>query len=289
MRLKIADKQFTIDDVEKYHLCLQISTSNYLLAVFDTQTDTCIYYEIHEFTSRLNYNEVVYVLDGLVRNHPCLKADNWKNVTVIAVNSKYALSPSDLIEPEDFKDFLTFNTEINFSDEQVLSKNHPVIRTENVFAVSKALIEWIEHHFPTLTVNFIHFTSAFLEVIKRERRNQFADIYALSLENTLTICRYTEEGLMFLNTFRYETEKDFLYYILSVLDELKIERSKAVVKVWGDVKGIDEDVLEFVQQYVGNIQKAKKPEDLNYSSEFENSPIASKENIEIFGAYLLTK
>ena len=74
--------------------------------------------------------------------------------------------------------------------------------------------------------------------------------------NKLIITIFNENKLIFNNTFKYISAEDILYYTLFSFEQLKIDREKVEVNLFGDINDKDE-TFKLLYEYIRNIHIAK--------------------------------
>ena len=105
--------------------------------------------------------------------------------------------------------------------------------------------------------------------------NDKENVYINLENNKLIITIFRKNKLIFNNTYEYQTKEDILYYILFCLEQLKIDRDKVKVLLYGNIREKDE-TFNLLFEYIRHVSLAKDekkftfPANSNFISENEH-------------------
>ena len=133
-----------------------------------------------------------------------------------------------------------------------------------IYSVPEVIIEIVSTFFPNSTQKA-------QETILIQQFNKFLNkndnAYLYLSENTLNITVFRNGKLIFNNSFKFSTKEDILYFTLFTFEQLKLNTETVIVKVYGEIKKID-DNYKLLYEYIRNIELGSKVDYLNLSQEF---------------------
>jgi hypothetical protein len=78
-------------------------------------------------------------------------------------------------------------------------------------------------------------------------------------------------GLRIYNRYEYKAYQDYIYFVLLVADEMKIDREEVKAVLMGEVSQ-DSQLYEMTQRYFRNISFIAQPQDIQFSRAFQEYP-----------------
>jgi hypothetical protein len=78
-------------------------------------------------------------------------------------------------------------------------------------------------------------------------------------------------GLRIYNRYEYKAYQDYIYFVLLVADEMKINREEVRAVLMGEVSQ-DSQLYEMTQRYFRNISFIAQPTDMQFSRAFSEYP-----------------
>ena len=90
--------------------------------------------------------------------------------------------------------------------------------------------------------------------------------------------------LTFYNTFAYQTAEDFIYYLLFVFEQLKLNPETANVELLGELEK-SSAVYQLLYKYIRNIKFGARPDAFDYS--FKITSLPKQYYYSLFSQFLL--
>ena len=263
----IDEKYFNVENLSDYNLQLSWSPTRVDFCVIDSRNNRCLYLEENKIDELVNANEITNWLEQLFDSHHFLKAGFWKSIQLSVKNEKFTLIPTPLFIPECKKEYLQFNCTLK-SSERTAFFHHKALNITSVFAYPVNVVEWLNSQYPQKKVHLVHHTSAFLEGVMRETSNDTEiGVYANVENELLTLVVKKGNNLEFCNNFSYKTNEDVLYYMLFVLDQLKLKKN-TILTCWGNVD-VDSDLSNLLTTYIRQLEIGSRPNMFFYSYVFD--------------------
>jgi hypothetical protein len=169
-------------------------------------------------------------LSEIYTNHPFLNSNNFSAVIIIVDSKQFCLVPKTVFKKEYNKSYLNLSlSETQKTQQTTLNFEHA--ESINIYSISEQLYEWFLNKYAFCNVHFTPKISTLIEKsFKTKKLN--AQIYC---ENKSFMIAITDiDKLLFTNTFNFETAQDMLFYLMSVVDNLKINPTELAVNFEGN-------------------------------------------------------
>ncbi|WP_162054803.1 DUF3822 family protein [Pontibacter pamirensis] len=267
---KIEDEAFGLSQASYCNLYLSLSQKAIRLAVVDTVRNKFVVLEDYELITIFTPLQVAEQLRLIAAENLLFQEQHWNTVRVSFSNLHFTLVPETLYDPTHKEDYLRLHSELNPLQDVVLSYRHGGLEALNIFSVDVASYGILQELFPRQPVQIVHQTSALIRsVLHHTDRTSARNINIFVERNYVTILVISQNGLEFCNVFHYHSPEDFIYYIIFVMQEQKLNPEQETLTAWGDITH-DSSLFNILQKYVRHIKLGKKPADVEYSYKFHD-------------------
>lgn len=252
------------------NLYISLSLRHIRLAVCDAQRNKFIALEDYELNAVFSQLQLTEQLNLLMEEHPFLAGQQWNEIRVAVKNQNFTFIPETLFEPAAAQHYLNLHCEPDEFHDKILTYRHPKIEAITIFTVDAYLEKWFEETFRRKKLQFLHQTSPLIEgVLCQHERSLQKKTYLFVEQNYLSILLVQENKLEFCNQFHFASPEDFIYFILLVMQEQKLNPDQDPVTVWGDLTH-DSALFTILRKYVRNVSFGKKPTNASYSYKFDD-------------------
>ena len=267
---KIQDEAFSVAQAGNCNLYLTVSPTAIRFAIADIERNKFVVLEDYELISVFTPLQLAEQMQLIAQEHPWLKERHWHMIRVGISNQNFTLVPDTLFDPNHQQDYLRLHSDLNTSRDAVHYYRHTSMEAVNIFAIESSVQQAIELIFPQHAIEFVHQTSALIKgVLHQAGRNEGKSLYIFVERNFVTILVVNESGLQFCNIFHYLSPEDFIYYIVFVMQEQKLNPEQETIHVWGDITH-DSALFNILQKYIRIIKFGRKPTDVAYSYKFDD-------------------
>lgn len=193
-----------------------------------------------------------------------------KKVKIAFLNAKSTLVPDRLFNGAEEKTYLSQVTALEDND-QIKTDQLTQVEAKNVYALDRQLLNLSLQQFPGASI--CHISTALLNgfqqvAAKREKTHQLF----LHVRTTEVYTFLFEGGnLKFSNSFPYQSTRDFIYYILMIYDQFKLETERNPVYLSGQLLK-DSDVYRLLFRYINNIEFVDPPANYKYGANWGTYP-----------------
>lgn len=188
------------------------------------------------------------------------------NKTVVSFQSdKSVLVPAAFYNEEDAWKLLSLTSPV--SDTETLCADRlKYTDAVQVYAISSVLLNTVRSVFHTCKV--VHSGTVLMESeLLRNKNNTESSVTVNVRQGSYDIVVTTGNQLLYYNSFTYNSSEDFIYYLLYVLEQLKLNPEKTAVRFLGEM---DKHMASFLitAKYIRNISFGSRPESFEYSYGF---------------------
>ena len=250
-KLIIKEKDFNDNNIDNYHLSVEISHQTISYCIIDTNKRRCKLL----FSSKYDNNNLVEFING-----DKYLSQDFQSISVSIVNFPNTLVPIRIYNEKDKNDLFSLNHEL---DDVILDDN---IKNEikNLYAVPESLNNTLNNLFPNAKIRS---QSSILINNFLNHQNNKEYLYLYVKDNFVNIILTKNDELIFQNKFSYQTKEDLLFYTLFCIQELNLSNEEIKTDVYGD---ISKEEFNILYEYIRNIDYGNKLKDIECSSEFYN-------------------
>ena len=231
-------------------LSIQISLSGLSFCILNRDLNNIIALKNFDFDKNLNPIEILDYLKQFFNTETVLNQDFTK-VSVIHNNNLSVQVPKPLFSEDHLADYLKFNSKILKSDFitfDEISENDIV----NVYVPYININNYIFEKYGDFT--FKHLSTILIEEILRIEKNaKQLKFYVNLSKSQLEIIVVNQGKLLLYNTFNYNTQEDFIYYILFVAEQLNLNPEILQLVFIGDINE-DNALYKIAYKYIRNIK-----------------------------------
>lgn len=254
------------------------------MAVVDTARNKFVVLEDYELITVFSPLQVAEQLRLIAQENPLLQVQDWGLVRVAVSNQQFTLVPETLYDPSHQFDYLRLHADLNPHHHEVYAYRHSGLEAINIFAVDTGVALALQDLFAGQPLQLVHQTSALIRsMLHVVPRSILRSMYAFVERNFVTILVIGPSGLEFCNVFHYTSPEDFIYFVVFVMQEQKMNPEQESITLWGDITH-DSSLFNILQKYVRQIRLGKKPEDVAYSYKFDD--MFEHRYFELYSLYL---
>jgi hypothetical protein len=266
--LSIIDEGFVRNRTANFHLSLQMGHDGFSYCVFDIKNNRYIVMESFGFQGVHNPAALSDSIHELIGSNEVLK-NVFKSVQAGIVNERSTLIPNALYEKGKEDDYLRFN-HFTAKEDEVKVYDLKSMEAKNVFAIPIEVIHALQKHYPN--VKFNHHSSPLLEGLLTSYKNQPEQrIFVHVQPSHFEIVVLKEKELLFYNSFRHQASEDFIYYLLYVCEQLKLNPETTELVLLGEVER-NSALYSIIFKYIRNIKFGVRNEIFGYARGFTDIP-----------------
>lgn len=260
------DKLFQNTPFDSCKLIVQISLHDITLLIYHVPQNKYIGIESFRLVGLNNENQIENELDSLIEQREWVIAQ-FKNVNVIFTDPVSTLIPQALFDKKEKELYMDFNNSI--PDDQLtrfdLLKS---LNTINLFRFPRSLEKKINTVWPGSAL--LHSSSVLIESLFINYRNKtdnntlFVQVY----NDFFELVYFKDNKLYYHNTFQFKSKEDFIYFLLSAIEQLNLNPEDVNIILSGliDKKSI---YYEMVVRYIRNNTFIERNDTFKYAYPFD--------------------
>ncbi len=178
-------------------------------------------------------------------------AEDFDSVNLIHMNQLFTAVPSSLFDKQHMNEYLKFSIKTLSIDKFAydIIENHSI---HNVYIPFESVNNIAKKHFKNVT--YKHATSVLAKTLLDVSKNSYELQFYVHVQPTHFEIIITHKGkLELLNSFQYRTKEDFLYYILFVAEQLKLNPETFKLNFLGDITPEDE-LFKITYKYIRHVE-----------------------------------
>ncbi|MFI5149198.1 MAG: DUF3822 family protein [Bacteroidia bacterium] len=237
-------------------------------AVYHKAQNKFVALESYHLQQALNAESLSKALSSLFRDHPVLSLP-FESVCMAYDSARSTLVPEALYDPAQVSSYIGFNHPAEAGDE-VMTDVLTQLETRNIYYLPSAVKKAVQERFPK--AKFRHPATALLEslVLKYKNESKPKLVVHISLSH-FEIILFEGKNLKFYNTFRHQTSEDFMYYLLFVCEQLKLNPETLELILIGEVEK-NSAIYSMLYKYVRTIRFGERPDAFTYCHPMNTLP-----------------
>jgi hypothetical protein len=187
---------------------------------------------------------------------------------LIAIDVPYhTVIPEALFDPGCLQDHFQLNYNVP-EDLEYKADHLKELNAWNAFATEKDWTELMKKHFSQEII--IHSTTPLLTRFSLIHRQNpvLRQIFLHFSGKRFDIAIFSDNMLLFFNSFQFETIEDVLYFTLYAAEQLKIRTNESSVRICGDIED-DSDLVKLLKEYFRELAFLGRPEGFKYNPLFD--------------------
>lgn len=207
-------------------------------------------------------------LPNIIRKNLSLNND-FAKVTVGFISPYTTLVPNIIYKEEDGTSYLENSFRIPHRH-YLLSDNLSSLQCQNVYLAPIDIYNFFQNKYSN--IRFFHFTTPLL-IAWQEQAVQFQKptVFINVMNDTFQIGAYNREKLLLTNIYEFKTAKDFLYFALLVLDQLRLDVNTTKVFLSGEIMKASE-IYNLLYRYIRELDFIDKKSSYIFDAAFANQP-----------------
>lgn len=227
--IDLIDKYLDTNKTDTYHISIQIDLDGVSFCILDINSEKYLAFKKYKISKVEDTESLAERVEKIFSEDELLSSP-FKSSSLIYLTQKSTLVPSSFFEEEKLKDFFVFNHTLDEFDE--LNFNYiPGIDAYNVFALPTYVANQVYNKFRN--IKFFHQGTPFI----RSVINAVSEPSGISIninKDFFDIIVKENSALRFYNTFRYVNDNDLLYFVMYVVNQLKIDNKSGMLTLCGE-------------------------------------------------------
>jgi len=256
------DKSFNEQNTRNYVMSITLDINGCTVGIYDQSKSKVLGIITHHFEGLKNEVEITGQLEILLNTVSWLTLP-FSNVNLVYKNNESTLVPMPLFDKNNAALYLEFN-HVFQKDNRIAFDNIKHTDAVNVYGLPKLLVEKVKTTWPNIVIK--HSATSLIENLsvlvknKSDNNTLFIDVSVSSFD----LLYFKDNKLHFYNQFSFHTKTDFVYFLLSAIEQLELNPESVNLMLLGKIDKSDE-IYEIVYRYVRHIEFVKRNDNYSYS------------------------
>ena len=284
----IRQDSFDSAQTEQSVLCVEVGKEHLRFAYLDAKKRLS-WLEDFSFPSLLIERSLADNLPAIFQDHPILSAGPWQQVLVTVNSPAFTLIPTPLFRKEYATSYMTLMRGSALPPHEYAHFfEQPNDNFVSVFNVEHRLANYLAGVYPLQNTTFVHQTSAIIRASAAvEQRLVSTQNLLLYFEDEfVTIILRSNHALRYCNRFGFKNPQDLMYYILYVLEELRLEPYSVNILLYGEITPFS-DSYTSLSEFLPHMMFGQTPAGMRFNGDFDDLP--EHRYLSLYGLSLLSE
>ncbi|WP_062059156.1 DUF3822 family protein [Aquimarina longa] len=253
----------SIDDNTSKKLSIQVSLNGFSFCITN-KNQKIIAIEQDNFGIQLTPKQVLDKIKYSFNHNKNLREQVFNSIDVIHQNDLYTVVPKPLFDEKLLNEYLKFNTKVLKNDfiaydtldrHDIVTVYIPYTNINNYFFDSFGSFTY--KHTSTILIN---------SLITQEKNNESTTVFANINDDSFDIIVFIKGKFVLSNTFKHQTKEDFLYYLMHIAEQLKLNPEEFNLFFLGNISE-DSEFYKIAYTYINNVSFGSHQQQLKLASE----------------------
>jgi hypothetical protein len=252
--LVFVDKVFDLNKTQEYNLSIQICLDGFSFSIHKHNQKCIALSKPFRWTNKSN-GEILDLFKEQFRQQS-LFSQKYNSIHLLWISKKYTIIPNDFFSETIAYEGFQLCYDLNDSDElkwETISN----IDSTFVFSIPKDYLKVITNQFPSTKIT--HQVIPFInKTLQNHTASSHPSVYVNLEQDFFHIIVPDQNQKHFINSFCYQSETDFVYFILNIFKQQKLnnERSKLVLEGFIDP---NENLIPLLKKYLNFVEILEIP------------------------------
>ena len=266
--ISFIDKTFDPTKTQLYHLSIQISLDGLCFVVLDIPKGKYIQLNVHHFFLKRPRLLLKYVRQ-VIESEEIFNCE-FKSIEILYSSHKFTLVPQSFFGKGSMEKYLWFNNQEEkgfFVEKNLL----PKAGCYCLFDIPQNLSSFLALKFPKVVVKHNLFP-LIEDSLKRNRQfSEREQVHLNFFRDNFEVIIIKGSKLTYCNIFSYITERDILFHVLLIFDQLKLPTNSTELILHGQMPQVS-PVYHLFKKYIRQTLFAKLDTTFQYSYTFAQLP-----------------
>jgi hypothetical protein len=248
-KVKIKNSTISLKTIIENKLSIQFDLDGFSFSIYNTLTEKEVYFREYEFkNSQVTPENLLLKIKNIFNTDTHLQND-FNSVTVVHQNNLSALVPNRFFSEKNLASYLNFNIKtlpIDYITFDAINS----INSKNIYVPYVNINNYLFQNFGEF--EYQHHSTVLIEKLLNIKGNSEKKMYVNVSKTTLDITIIENNKLLLFNTFSYNTEEDFIYYILFVAEQLNLDVNEFPLYFTGKISA-NTTIYKITYKYIKNI------------------------------------
>lgn len=238
-----------LENTKDIKLSIQFHLDGFSFCITDNSTGDIVYFFKKLFEEKQMTPEILMQkVNAQFKEDTYLQKD-FSSILVIHENNLSTLVPNKYFSEDKLVEYLNFNIKTLATD-YIAFDEIQEMNAKNVYVPYVHINNYLFQNFGTF--EYKHHTTVLIEKLLSLGHFEEKKVYVNVASKNFDVIVIQNKQLKFSNSFHFETKEDFIYYILFIFEQLKLDVEKIELYFCGDIE-LESEIYNSTYQYIRNI------------------------------------
>lgn len=273
MNLAYLDESLDVNSTNLYHLSIQISRDGLAFCILDTIKNKYIVLKTYSFEIK-NPSAFSRKIKEIYQEENLLRYP-YKSISAIYCSRRVTIVPSELYTEEYIEKTFLFNHSF-VPDEIILKDAVPASMAYLIYTLPENLSITLKELFPEIKIH--HHSFPFISNAYKTNGKSGIRVHINQNSDFIDILVINDGKTQLFNQFFIKNERDFLFYVLYIFEQLKLDQTTTEVILSGNIQK-DQPIYFLLKKYIRNILFDSLNNDFLYSYTITKTPLHFFKNL----------
>ena len=267
----IIKTSFSKDNVNNYNLSILCGVDSLYYCISDEANEALVLKKFDLFKTITFESEITFAatLNNIWESDSILSLP-FRSIHIAFIHPHYTIIPNKLYQASNKASYLTpLKKETNLPE--LYQVNDLAIDAKLIFSLPQTAVAFFENKYQKGIHYYNSFTPLLNGILKEMQQLNDKHIWLNVHPRTLQIALFDGKSLIFSNQFPFQSENDFLYYVLLVYNQFKLDPELIPVHISGQL--VKESAIhKKLYRYIRNISFLKLSETHQLNTHLTESP-----------------
>jgi len=248
-KVKIKNSIISLKTIIGNKLSIQFNLDGFSFSVYNTISKKEVYFREYEFeNSQVTPENLLLKIKNIFKTDTHLQND-FNSVTVVHQNNLSVLVPNRFFSEKNLASYLNFNIK-KLPIDYIAFDAINGIDSKNVYVPYVNINNYLFQNFGEF--EYQHHSTILIEKLLNIKGDSEKKMYVNVSKTTLDITIIKNNKLLLFNTFSYDTEEDFIYYILFLAEQLNLDVNEFPLYFTGKISS-NTTIYKITYKYIKNV------------------------------------
>ncbi len=264
--ISLIDETFDINMSSTYHLSIQIGRKSFTYCTLDSVTNKYNAIKHFYFGDNIPTEALIQTIKEVIKGEELLKK-RFKTINTVFITNKSILIPKPLFRQDNIDKYFKLNHVIEDYEEIIFNK-FKNSDTYLAFTVYRDLKHFLFERMPEMRI--FHQANIIVDINLMDYKNKLTEpkVFVNVSNDLLDVAVLESNRLLFYNSFSFNNDNDFAYYLMNVYDRLKLNPETIELVLSGEISKSSK-IYMLIKNYIKVLKFAKLPANYSYSYKFK--------------------
>ncbi|MGJ8744678.1 DUF3822 family protein [Polaribacter sp.] len=239
----------TVKNTENTKLSIQFNLDGFSFCITEIETNNIVYFSEYTFDETLKTPEnLLFKIEEIFKNDTNLQ-HNFSSVLVIHQNNLATFVPNTFFNEDHLAHYLNLNIKTLATDFIAFDslKTAPI---KNIYVPYININNYLFQNFGEF--EYKHHLTIFVEKLLNSINSDDKTMFVNVSKSNFDLVVLQGKNVLFVNSFDFESDKDFMYHILFTAEQLKLATDNVKLYVTGKIE-VEADIYKMLYKYIRNV------------------------------------